>query len=95
MLINMNKPYTFTLLFFSFSVFANEGHDLHKESCLECHTAPHNKDFYTRDDRKVKDLSQLSGQVSRCTGFFRVGWFPEEEKSVVDYLNENYYKFKE
>jgi len=27
--------------------------------------------------------------------FFRVGWFPEEEKSVVDYLNENYYKFKE
>ena len=71
---NMNKSFTFTLLLFSLSVFANEGQDLHNESCLECHTAPHNRDFYTRDDRKVKDLSQLRGQFLRV----QVDWLQHQ-----------------
>jgi hypothetical protein len=47
-----------------------------------------------RQDRKITSLPKLSGQVSRCAQAFSVDWFPEEEKAVVGYLNEKYYKFK-
>jgi hypothetical protein len=37
----------------------------------------------------------LRSQVSACANNLGTGWFPDEEKSVVDYLNNQYYNFKE
>ena len=76
------------------TVFANEGKELHEESCVACHIVHHDDAFYTRKDRKVASLSKLGGQVSRCNQAFSGGWFPDEEELVVNYLNTQYYKFK-
>lgn len=82
--------------FASLNIFASEfdeGKNLHDESCVNCHISQHNEDFYTKDNRIVKDIFGLKSQVSRCVGFFNTGWFPEEEASVVKYLNTEFYKF--
>lgn len=82
-----------TVALLSIPAFANEyGKELHQESCSACHIV-HNKDFYTRSNRKVDSISRLKGQVSMCSQAFNVGWFPAEEKDVVDYLNKQFYKF--
>lgn len=76
-------------------VFANEaGEEFHEESCVACHLVRHDEVFYTRQTRKITTLPALKGQVSRCSQAFSVGWFPDEEDSVIDYLNQQYYQFK-
>lgn len=83
---------TFLLLSSSSFAYVNkddEGKKLHDESCIRCHTSS----MYTRDNRK-NSYAALRQQVGFCSQNFRTGWFPEEEKSVVDYLNKHYYKFK-
>lgn len=72
----------------------HEFKELHDESCLACHLVTHDKEFYNRDDRKMKTQTNLVAQVSRCIGAFNVDWFPDEEQGVVDYLNQTYYHFK-
>ena len=77
-------------------VFAEEdGKELHAEACVECHIATHDEAFYTRDNSKMATLFDLRRQVSMCVTNFELGWFPEEEKAVLDYLNNQYYHLKE
>ena len=77
------------------SAFANEeGKELHDESCVACHIAVHDDAFYTRDNSRIKTLFDLKSQVSRCAVNFSTEWFPDEEASVVDYLNQKYYHYK-
>ncbi|MDC9714314.1 MAG: hypothetical protein PSN36_00605 [Gammaproteobacteria bacterium] len=84
---------TITLL--STLAFANEeGKELHNESCVACHMVQHDDDFYTRKNSKMKNHFGLRAQVSACAQNFSTGWFPDEEKTVVDYLNKKYYQFK-
>ncbi len=87
---------TLLMLFLSpnSSLANEEGTSLHNESCVACHIVHHDDAFYTRENRKITTHNALTGQVSRCVQAFSVGWFPDEEKSVVDYLNKQYYKFK-
>ena len=95
------KTLFITLLFLSSFSFATQtqedileqGQELHDESCLACHIAPHNKGFYSRENRKVTNISALKGQVSRCISALNLDWFPEEENSVRFYLNHNFYNF--
>jgi hypothetical protein len=83
-----------TIALLSTATFASkDGAALHDKTCIECHITHHDS-FYMRQDRKITSLPKLSGQVSRCVQAFSVDWFPEEEKAVVGYLNEKYYKFK-
>lgn len=78
----------------SSAIFANEeGMSLHNESCIACHIIQHDDDFYTQKERKITTLPKLGAQVTRCVQAFSIGWFPDEEASVVDYLNTKYYKF--
>ena len=79
----------------SISLFANEeGMELHQQSCINCHIVYHDDAFYTREDRKIKTLAKLGGQVSRCVSTLELGWFPDEEQSVLEHINAQYYKFK-
>jgi len=73
----------------------NEGKELHDESCISCHAVEDHTALYTSKTRKVDSLHSLGGQVSACTQALGVEWFPEDEKKVVKFLNEDYYKFSE
>ena len=80
-----------TLLLSSSAIFANEeGKELHEESCMRCHGS----EMYTRDNSRIQNHFDLRSQVSACANNLGTGWFPDEEKSVVDYLNGQYYMFK-
>ncbi len=83
-------------IFFSGSTLANEeGKELHDKACVACHVIKHDDDFYMRENTRMDSLSSLRRQVSMCTSNLSVGWFPDEEKAVIDHLNNKYYKLKE
>ncbi len=79
----------FLVLVFSFQVQADTPIELLKENCSSCHKT----EVYTRKDRKVNSLKELSGQVSRCVSATGVAWFPEDQHAVIQFLNKRYYKF--
>ncbi len=76
---------------YSFAYDAEEAQSMYEEDCTKCHDSS----VFTRPakDRKVNDLSTLKKQVSRCVGATGASWFEEDEENVVQYLNENFYKF--
>jgi hypothetical protein len=93
---NMKTLLLTTALLTSALAFANEeGQELHDESCAACHVIMHDDAFYTRDHSKMSNHFDLRRQVSMCASNFELGWFPDEEKAVLDYLNDKYYKFKQ
>jgi len=83
-------------LIFSTSALAEEkpsvahGEQLHNDKCMTCHTT----EVYSRDDRRMKTLQALSSQVNNCMkGAAKAEWTEIETNSVVDYLNQKFYKF--
>jgi mono/diheme cytochrome c family protein len=70
---------------------ADAGKALHDAHCLKCHKA----DVYTRKDHLVQNLAQLSKRVMNCQLSVGVNWFDDDVANVVEYLNQNYYHFKE
>ncbi len=75
----------------SFAYDAEEAKSMYEEDCTKCHDSS----VFTRPakERKVNDLAALKKQVSRCVGVTGSSWFEEDEENVVQYLNENFYKF--
>ncbi len=65
------------------------GDDLHFENCTGCHDAS----VYTREDRRVKSLSQLGTRVRFCKDAIGLTWFDDEVDDVIEYLNKTYYHF--
>jgi hypothetical protein len=57
-------------------------------------TACHDSSVYTRKNRRVKSLDRLQSQVRMCDANLGTKLFDEDLLSVVDYLNDNYYKFE-
>ncbi|WP_190600021.1 hypothetical protein [Candidatus Vesicomyidisocius sp. SY067_SCS001] len=82
------------MLVTSSDTFSNEkGKALHKESCINCHIIEHNNTFYTRNNSRLHNHFDLRKQVSNCVNALNINWFPDKEKSVVNYLNDEYYNF--
>jgi cytochrome c553 len=69
---------------------AKAGKTLHDKSCLACHDTR----AYSRPDRKIKTPGQLAARISGCNANTGAGWFPEDERHVGAYLNQNFYQFK-
>ena len=67
-----------------------QGKELHDASCTKCH----NTNVYTRPERKIKSLAALNERVGACTHAAQVTLTDDEQKSIVQYLNEQFYKFK-
>lgn len=65
------------------------GKGVHDANCISCHDVG----VYTRADRKVKDLDQLTAQVQRCDANLGAKLSAEEIGKVIDYLNQAFYKF--
>jgi hypothetical protein len=69
---------------------SDQGKKLHDANCTQCHSTS----VYTRPDRKVKSLAALSSQVTSCTHMAQATLTEDEQKTIVDYLNRQFYKFK-
>jgi hypothetical protein len=65
------------------------GETIHKNHCYKCHT----DQVYTRENRFVKSLDALSQQVVRCKDSNNIPWFEEDTDTVVQFLNNKYYRF--
>ena len=44
-------------------------------------------------NHKAKNINDIDAWVKRCDANLETGWFPEEQTSVVKYLNEAHYKY--
>jgi len=67
-----------------------QGEALHDEKCTNCHKS----EVYTREDRMVKTMMALEHQVNNCMkGPAKAEWTQPETTSVVEFLNDRYYKF--
>lgn len=67
----------------------------YSKRCAACHTEKTTRDeafIYQRDDRKVKTLYDLRRYVSLCNMELKLELFPEDERDVAAYLNQQFYK---
>lgn len=69
---------------------AAKGRTLHDAQCTSCHNAS----IYTRNDRRVKTLPGLMGQVEACNRNLNKQLSHEQVNDLIAYLNETYYRFK-
>ena len=65
---------------------------LHGDHCVDCHIVDNHEALYTRENRIVNERIRLNGQVSACVQVLDLGWFPDEEKDVSEFLNQEDYK---
>jgi len=95
----MKKLINFLLLGLCLSLTTNlyatddkhhKGKNLHDNKCTSCHSDK----VYSREDRMVKTMSALEHQVDNCMkGAAKAEWSKPETASVIDFLNDRYYKF--
>ena len=74
------------------------GKELHDANCISCHASMQGGDgsgIYTREHRRIESYPALIKQVKRCRDSLGVGWPEEQVNDVVEYLNSQFYKFKE
>ena len=85
-------------LLFSQSLLANDAGDLHRSSCIACHTKMTGGDgglLYKRSDRIVNNKSELEQRVAYCARGANTNWSSTDIAAVANYLNEIVYKFPE
>lgn len=74
------------------------GRDLHySKRCAACHTEITTRDeafIYQRDDRKVRTLYDLRRYVSLCNMELKLELFPEDERDIAAYLNQQFYRLE-
>lgn len=69
---------------------SQRGKLLYENHCIGCHDSS----MHIREHRE-KSLAGVQAQVVRWAGELKLEWNKEEIASVVEYLNDNYYKFKD
>ena len=76
---------------FALSEQATEGKELYSDTnCKQCHGKIGSFDV---KNNKAKNINDLTAWVKRCDANLETGWFPEEQTSVVQYLDEAHYKY--
>ena len=76
----------------------NHGKELHDSNCTTCHISIQGGDgtgIYTRENRRIESHPALIKQVNRCRDSLGMLWPENHINDVVQYLNTNFYKFKE
>ena len=61
----------------------------HGSNCTRCHDTG----VYTREDRKISSYPMLESRVRACDANFGEKLPPEGLSSLIDHLNNSYYKF--
>ena len=65
----------------------------HCETCHHNKTMGDAKAIYLRKDRKVSSMEQLKARVALCNSELGLQLFPDEEESIVAFLDQTYYRF--
>jgi len=72
------------------------GKEIHSaKRCGSCHAQKSGRDeahMYLREGRKVNTLFDLRRYVSLCNMELKLDLFPEDERDVGAYVNQQYYK---
>ena len=68
---------------------AAAGKRLHEANCSGCHDTG----VYTRENRRVRSLDALRGQVQACGHMAKQDFSPQQLQDLVKYLNDQYYRF--
>lgn len=63
--------------------------DFVNTKCVGCHDSR----VYTRSNRRVQNIDALTRQVKMCDSQLGTILFDDQVMDVVNYLNDNYYKF--
>lgn len=71
------------------TVHADDGQTIYEDSCTGCHGL----EVFTRPNRLVGNMDELRTRVTQCGINVEAQWFDEEVDAVIDYLNQNFYKF--
>jgi len=66
-----------------------EGKKLHDANCVRCHDT----NVYTRKDRHIKSSDALHEQLSACSHGAQVTLTDDEQKNIVKYLSDQFYRF--
>jgi hypothetical protein len=71
------------------------GRALVEKDCNGCHVRQFGsaERIYVRPDRRVKTRAQLEAQVTYCNTQLGTGLFPDEEASIVSWLDREHYRF--
>ncbi|HGZ70077.1 MAG TPA: hypothetical protein ENL00_00320 [Nitratifractor sp.] len=77
-----------------------EGKEHYMEAkCQKCHLSGDKFDPNSINKEglasKVKNKKDIKTWVANCDNFLNIGWFPEEQAKVAEYLNSSHYKLKE
>jgi hypothetical protein len=88
-----------SFIFVSTTVIADvaNGKELHDANCTSCHIDLQGGDgtgIYTRENRRIESYPALVKQVKRCRDSLGVPWPEEHVNDVVNYLNDQFYKYK-
>ena len=67
--------------------------EAHCETCHHNKTMGDAKAIYLRKDRKVSSMEQLKARVALCNSELGLQLFPDEEESIVAFLDQTYYRF--
>ena len=67
-----------------------DGKGLHEANCKGCHDTG----VYTRKQRSVHSLAELKQQLESCGHASGKALSPAEKQQIVNYLNEQFYKFR-
>ncbi len=94
----MLKEIALLLVLSALTLYSSEGERLYTEAkCQRCHLKGSNFDPNSINkagkSSKVKDMKSLMSWIVSCDNYFSIGWFPEEQKEVAEYLNRTYYKY--
>lgn len=72
------------------------GKELHDNYCVSCHSsimAGKPEAIFTRENSRIASYEELHQQVSQCRNRLDVTWPDQNVDDVVEYLNQQYYKF--
>ena len=70
---------------------------LHDANCLSCHKSIMSgkpDSIYVRKNRRINSYSALQNQVNRCESNIGISWSQKQIDGVIEYLNQQFYKFK-
>ena len=89
---------TWIALFLSpvYAADAVRGKELHDNYCVSCHRAIMAGDpeaIFTREPSHIASYEELHQQVSQCRNRLDVTWPDQNVDDVVEYLNQQFYKF--
>jgi hypothetical protein len=72
---------------------AENGAFLRSNHCVDSQMVDSHEALYSRENRVQTNASDCNGQVRACVQVLNLGWFPDEEKDVSEFLTQEYYKF--